>query len=185
MSQENVERLRAMYSEWAQGNFRAGGELLAEDVVFEPMADGRKAYLGRDAVEEQMREFSAQWSEFRVEAQEFVDVGETILVTERQYGKGKKLLPSGRLVDSAGAKADDAGLNPSLTRYVRASARDSHHRPASTSPKAIQAKSMPARPDGPRDPCCPGLARAGTAVKSSCSSRTGTCSRSRCGSRSR
>jgi ketosteroid isomerase-like protein len=89
MSQEKIERLRALYSGWAQGNFRAGGELLAPDVIFEPMSDGHEAYIGREAVAEQMREFLAQWSEFRVEAQEMVEVGETVLVTERQYGKGK------------------------------------------------------------------------------------------------
>ena len=89
MSEENVERLRGVYSEWAKGDFRAGGELFARDVVFEPMSDGREAYRGRGAVESQMREFLAQWSEFRVEAQDFVEVGEAVLVTERQYGKGK------------------------------------------------------------------------------------------------
>jgi ketosteroid isomerase-like protein len=89
MGQENVDRLRAVYSEWAEGNFRAGGELLARDIVYEPMSDGRETYRGREAVERQMRDFLAQWSEFRVEAQEFVEVGEAVLVTERQYGKGR------------------------------------------------------------------------------------------------
>jgi ketosteroid isomerase-like protein len=89
MSQENVERLRAVYSEWAQGNFQAGRELFADDVVFEPMSDGRKAYVGPEAVADQMRDFFAQWSEFTIEAQEFAEVGEAVLVTERQYGKGK------------------------------------------------------------------------------------------------
>src|SRR6476661_7906658 len=82
MSQENVERLQAVYSEWAQGNFRPGGQLFAPDVAFEALTDGRAA-IGRDAVEGYMREFLAQWTEFRVEA------GETILVTERQHGTGK------------------------------------------------------------------------------------------------
>lgn len=89
MSQENIERLRAVYSEWAKGNFRAGRELFADDVVFEPIADGHKAYIGAEAVADQMREFFAQWSNFRIEAQEFAEVGEAVLVTERQYGKGK------------------------------------------------------------------------------------------------
>jgi ketosteroid isomerase-like protein len=89
MSHQNVDRLRAMYSSWAEGNFRAAGELLAEDVIFEPMADGRKAYRGREAVAEQTLEFLAQWSDFRIEAQAFEELGETVLVTERQHGKGK------------------------------------------------------------------------------------------------
>jgi len=89
MSQENVDRLRAVYAEWAEGNFRAGGDLLAEDVVFEPMADGRSTFVGREAVEQHMREFLAQWGEYRVEAQEILEVGEKVLVTERQHGTGK------------------------------------------------------------------------------------------------
>ena len=89
MSQENVERLRAVYSEWARGNFSAGGELFAREVVFEPVSDGRKACVGLEAVEAYMGEFLAQWNEFRVEAQEFVEFGEAVLVTERQFGKGK------------------------------------------------------------------------------------------------
>jgi ketosteroid isomerase-like protein len=32
---------------------------------------------------------SSPKSEFRIEAQEFVEVGEAVLVTERQYGKGQ------------------------------------------------------------------------------------------------
>ena len=89
MSHRNVERLRDVYSSWAEGDFAASSELLAEDVLFEPMSDGHNAYRGRQAVEEQTREFFAQWSEFRIEAQEFEEVGETVLVTERQHGKGK------------------------------------------------------------------------------------------------
>jgi ketosteroid isomerase-like protein len=53
------------------------------------MVDGRQSYVGREAVAEQTREFLAQWSEFRIEAQDFVAIGEAVLVTERQYGKGK------------------------------------------------------------------------------------------------
>jgi ketosteroid isomerase-like protein len=89
MSQENVERLRAMYGEWARGNFRAGGELFSPEAVFETITDGRSAAIGADAIEGYMREFLAQWSEFRIAAEEFVEVGETVLVTERQHGTGK------------------------------------------------------------------------------------------------
>jgi hypothetical protein len=29
MAQDNIRRLRAVYDEWAKGNFQAGGELFA------------------------------------------------------------------------------------------------------------------------------------------------------------
>ena len=89
MSEENVEHLRAVYAEWAKGNFRAGEELWAPDIVFEAMSDGRSA-IGRDAIEGFMREFLAQWTDFQIEATDLVERGDTILVTERQRGTGKR-----------------------------------------------------------------------------------------------
>jgi ketosteroid isomerase-like protein len=88
MSAENLERIETVYREWAAGNFRAGGELFAPDVRFEAMSDGRAA-IGRDAIADYMREFLGQWSEFRIDAEETLDLGDTIIVTERQRATGK------------------------------------------------------------------------------------------------
>jgi ketosteroid isomerase-like protein len=88
MSEENIERVRGVYAEWAKGNFRAGGELFAPDIAYQPLVDGG-ATVGRDAIEGNMREFLAQWSEFRIEAQDFAERGDAVLVTERQYATGK------------------------------------------------------------------------------------------------
>ena len=89
MSEENVERLRAVYAEWAKGNFDVGREIFATEFAFEPQTPDERATLGRDDVEGHMREFLAQWREFRIEAEEFADFGEAVLVTERQHGIGK------------------------------------------------------------------------------------------------
>jgi ketosteroid isomerase-like protein len=89
VSNENVERLRAAYAAMADGDFTPGADLFAADVLFEPMADGRRTYVGREAVAEQMRQFLGSWSEYRIEAQEFVEVGDAVVVTERQHGRGK------------------------------------------------------------------------------------------------
>ena len=37
-----------------------------------------------------MRDFLSRWDEFTVSAEEFVDGGETVLVTERQTGTGRE-----------------------------------------------------------------------------------------------
>jgi ketosteroid isomerase-like protein len=87
--EENIRRLRAIYGEWAKGNFRGGTELFAADVAFSPQTPDQRATLGRDAIEGHMRRFLAQWDEFRVEAQDFTDLGDAVLVTERQHGIGK------------------------------------------------------------------------------------------------
>jgi ketosteroid isomerase-like protein len=64
MSQENVERLRTVYEQWAKGNFRAGGELFEDDVVFrtfEAIADEDLVVHGKDGVTDFMRRFLQQW----------------------------------------------------------------------------------------------------------------------------
>ena len=50
MSRENIERLRAVYSAWAEGNCRDVEGLYGPDVTFETMSDGRQV-LGRDEIE--------------------------------------------------------------------------------------------------------------------------------------
>jgi ketosteroid isomerase-like protein len=89
MSEENVEKLRPVYREWARGNLRAGRELFAPDVRYEAEAPGQGPVIGAEAIENQMREFLAQWSEFRIEAEAFEEFGDAVLVTERQHGVGK------------------------------------------------------------------------------------------------
>jgi ketosteroid isomerase-like protein len=88
MSEENVARLRALYDDWAQGNLKPGGEIYAVDVTFQPLIEGRQT-LDREGFERFMREFLDQWEGFAMEAEELVDLGDTILVTERQRATGK------------------------------------------------------------------------------------------------
>jgi ketosteroid isomerase-like protein len=88
MGDANLERLKAVYAELAKGNMRAGAELFSPDVSYEPMAEGYEA-LHRADIEPYMREFLEQWDDFQIEAVKFEQVGETILVTERQRGTGK------------------------------------------------------------------------------------------------
>jgi ketosteroid isomerase-like protein len=89
MSEENVERLREHYREWAKGNFRGGRELFAPDATFEPRTPDQRATLNGPAFADHLREFLGQWSEFRIEPEQFAEFGDTVLVTERQHGIGK------------------------------------------------------------------------------------------------
>ena len=89
MSEENVEKLRPVYREWARGNLRAGRELFAPDVRYEAEAPGQGPVIGTEAIENQMREFLAEWREFRIEAEAFEAFGDAVLVTEQQHGIGK------------------------------------------------------------------------------------------------
>ena len=89
MSDEDLEAVRGVYERFARGDLSAAGDLFADEVLFEPMSDGRQAFVGREAVAQQMREFLSHWEDFRIEAQAFRSVEASIVVTERQRGRGK------------------------------------------------------------------------------------------------
>jgi ketosteroid isomerase-like protein len=91
MSEGLVAALREVYAEWARGNFRAGRELLDPDIVFETFAagEGLVRTRGPEELAEYMRQtFDLVWAEFRVEAEEFVDAGDRIVVGGRIRGRG-------------------------------------------------------------------------------------------------
>jgi ketosteroid isomerase-like protein len=88
MSQENLARLGAAYSRWAKGDLEAGESLYAEDVTFIPMGEGR-AVLDRDGFLRFMHRFLDEWEGFTMEALEMEDLGDKVLVTERQRATGQ------------------------------------------------------------------------------------------------
>jgi ketosteroid isomerase-like protein len=89
MSEQNVAALRRLYAEWAKGNLEPGLEIYAPDATFHPIADGREAF-DRDGFRRFMRDFLAQWDDFRMELVDLVDLGDKVLVTERQSATGKR-----------------------------------------------------------------------------------------------
>jgi ketosteroid isomerase-like protein len=88
MSRENLEAVRAAYGELAKGNVWAGVELYAPDVVFEPAVE-RSSIHGLEAISEYMREFLEQWTDFRIEGLDYTEVGDSVVVKERQHATGR------------------------------------------------------------------------------------------------
>ena len=91
MSEENVGALREVYSEWARGNFDAGTELYAADVVCSwQVPEGQIVSHGVHEVRRNFGRFLEQWRHFRIAVEEFVELDEsTILVVVKAYGRGK------------------------------------------------------------------------------------------------
>lgn len=87
MSERDAERLRRLYDEWARGNM--AGDLFGAESRFVPFIEGGSPLTGREAVREFMRGFLDQWNDFRIECEEMTEIGDSIIVTERQRATGK------------------------------------------------------------------------------------------------
>ena len=94
MSRENVEVVRRIYGEWARGNLRAGIELFDPGIVFEsfiPDASERVVVEGPENVERFMREFLAQWRDFRISGEDYRAVGDDkVFVAGHQTARGRE-----------------------------------------------------------------------------------------------
>ena len=92
MSQENVEIVRAVYEEWAKGNFRAAGELWDQRVVFVPVAELPDSgdYFGLEGVTTFMRAFLQPWTRFTITAEELIEAGDSVVVLAHMQGTGRE-----------------------------------------------------------------------------------------------
>lgn len=82
---DRIDALRAVYARWAEGDFRAGAELLAPDLEY--WADPeRTLYRGPEGMRAYMTDFLSSWSDFRLRALEFREAGDEVLVLQEQEG---------------------------------------------------------------------------------------------------
>ena len=88
MSQDNVELVRSGIRDvetfWA---------MLDEDVICDPSAypfpDSHDPYAGRDAVIEASRRYWGTWDDYRLDAEEVIDAGLSVVVVVRERGRGR------------------------------------------------------------------------------------------------
>jgi ketosteroid isomerase-like protein len=90
MTDDRVSILEGVYEEWARGNFRAGAELLSDDVEYAiDYPHGPQTYVGREGVATYMREILREWAHMRVEAEDIVEVGDRVFVAQHQVQTGQ------------------------------------------------------------------------------------------------
>ena len=94
MSQENVDAMRMVYEAMARGDFWAAREVFDPEIVWEWAADlsgltGVGEYHGIEGVEAATRDFFEAWDWFWQEAEEFIEVGDDVLVLTRIHGRPK------------------------------------------------------------------------------------------------
>ena len=101
MSRENVELLQRMYAAVAATGPLAVIDFLSADVEWEQFDVERNVNRGRAAVEVARRRWWSEWEEYRIEAEDFIDAGDQVIVITREYGRAKR----------SGAKVEDRFFN--------------------------------------------------------------------------
>jgi ketosteroid isomerase-like protein len=90
MAQENVEIVRAVHDGWARGDFRVAQELFAPDFSWDqPAAAVEPGSRRGPEVREALRNLFDVYDDYRVEASEFIDGGDEVVVVARSKGTAK------------------------------------------------------------------------------------------------
>ena len=90
MSQENVEIVRAVYDCWRRGDFRATANKVAPDFEWKQVHGVVEpgSHVGAGA-SRALRSIFEVYEDLRVEAEEYVDAGDTIVVVARAHGTAR------------------------------------------------------------------------------------------------
>ena len=90
MSQATVELVRTVFAGWARGDFRSGSDLLDADFEWKMRPDAVEPGSRRGAsVGSALRQVFEVWEDYRIEAEEYIDVGDRIVVVGRAYGTAR------------------------------------------------------------------------------------------------
>jgi ketosteroid isomerase-like protein len=88
---DRLASVRAVYREWARGNWRAGLELYDPQVTLEvhnPIPDAG-VYEGLAGLQRYMRRFLATWDEYEIEGRDFDSTGDRVSVSVHHAGLGR------------------------------------------------------------------------------------------------
>src|SRR5262245_52192343 len=89
MSEENVEIARQMYAAWERGDF-SSVEWADPTIEFRSGSGADEAvHHGTEEIGQAWTEWLSAWDEFRVEAEEFLDLADDVLVLAKIGGRGK------------------------------------------------------------------------------------------------
>ena len=92
MSRESVEVVRAMWADYARGDFQASLDAYTEDTVWDDTRyrpDGA-VHVGRGAVVDLVRTWRGAWEKYEAEAEQLLDAGgDRVAAVLRKTGVGK------------------------------------------------------------------------------------------------
>ena len=85
-----MELVRTVLEGWARGDFRAGSDLLAADFEWKQRPDAvEPGSLRGESVGTALRELFAVWENYRIEAEEYIDAGDRVVVVGRARGTAR------------------------------------------------------------------------------------------------
>jgi ketosteroid isomerase-like protein len=93
MSQENVERLRWLYGEWATGNLWALRDIADPDIEWEwteemaSLYGGPRIYRGLEEIGAATLEWLEAWDSYWMTAEDFVDAGDAVVVRMQLHAR--------------------------------------------------------------------------------------------------
>ncbi len=102
-SERNIEALRPVYEAWGKGDFAAGPEVSGSQMTWgwsDEFPEIRGTYSDPAVARDNLQRWLSPWEDWRVEAEEYLPIGDRVLVLTRYHGRGKG---SGAEVDVTGA----------------------------------------------------------------------------------
>ena len=91
MSRENVEIVQAAFAAYLRDDEAAGGELIDPDVRISTRPDqpDTRELHGLAGLRQASSEWTDAWAEHTIEAVEFLEAGDFVLVRTREEGRGR------------------------------------------------------------------------------------------------
>jgi ketosteroid isomerase-like protein len=92
MSEENVEVVKSLFTAFADRDFASADSVLDPEVEIRPAIVGGPegvVYLGLKGNREFWADVDATWAEFRIEPEEFRDLGDQVLVLGRAFARAE------------------------------------------------------------------------------------------------
>jgi uncharacterized protein len=92
MSQENVEIVKEFTAQFEAGDRESWHDYFDPDVIWDTSSSAMPAagiYHGHQEMERFFREWLGGWSDYRLEAREYIDAGDSVVLVFLQSGIGR------------------------------------------------------------------------------------------------
>jgi ketosteroid isomerase-like protein len=92
MSHERVDRVRAIYHYWREGDFQSEADLYDTHAVLiqGPGFPDKGAHYGLEGIRRYMRGFLEAWEHITIDADELIDAGDSVVASIVQVGTGQE-----------------------------------------------------------------------------------------------